>query len=249
MPTISLFRLALAAPLALALAACGNEADTAAGVSGEPVAAVPAPEGTEWRDTVSVTPQGGFLMGNPEAPIKLVEYGSLTCPGCAAFAAEAAEELKSDYVNSGRVSFELRSMLIHGTLDLVLTRLISCGSAEAAHPLSDQVWANLDTIVGQAQANGAALDAALQLPENQRFVAFAEAAGLFDFFASRGLSEDQARQCLADFGAMEQLAEQLSATAQADNVTSTPTFFLNGQRVEESGWAGVEGALQRAGAR
>lgn len=245
----SLFRFALAAPIALALAACGSEAETAAGVTSEPVAAVPAPAGTEWREVVSVTPEGGYLMGNPEAPIKLVEYGSLTCPACAAFASEGAEELKSDYVNSGRVSFEFRSMLIHGTLDLVLTRLASCGSPEAVHPLSDQIWASLDTIVGQAQTNGAALEAALQLPENQRFVAFAEAVGLFDFFAARGLSEDQARQCLADFGAMEQLAEKLQASAQAQNVTSTPTFFLNGQPVDEARWNGVEAALQRAGAR
>ena len=241
-------RFALAAPLVLALAACGSKEDATA-TQGEPVAAVPAPAGTEWRETVKVTPEGGYLLGNPEAPIKLVEYGSLTCPACAAFANTGAEKLKNDYVNSGRVSFEFRSMLIHGTMDLVLTRMISCGSPEAVHPLADQVWANLDQILPAAQANAAALDQALKLPENQRFVAFAQQAGLFDFFASRGVSTDQAKQCLADFPAMEKLAETLQKSAQEDNVTQTPTFFLNGNKLEESRWTDVEGTLQRAGAR
>ena len=244
-----MLRFAVAAPLALALAACGSNDDAATTVQGEPVAAVPAPAGTEWRDTVTVTPQGGYLMGNPEAPIKLVEYGSLTCPACAAFANDGAEKLKNDYVNSGRVSFEFRSMLIHGTMDLVLTRMVSCGSPEAVHPLSDQVWANLQEILTPAQTNAAALDQALQLPEDQRFVAFAQQAGLFDFFASRGVSTDQAKQCLADFPAMEKMAETLQKSSQEDGVTGTPTFFLNGNKLEENRWTAVEGVLQRAGAR
>ena len=244
-----MLRFAVAAPLALALAACGSNDDAATAVQGEPVAAVPAPAGTEWRETVTVTPQGGYLMGNPEAPIKLVEYGSLTCPACAAFANDGAEKLKNDYVNSGRVSFEFRSMLIHGTMDLVLTRMVSCGSPEAVHPLSDQVWANLQEILTPAQTNAAALDQALQLPEDQRFVAFAQQAGLFDFFASRGVSTDQAKQCLADFPAMEKMAETLQKRSQEDGVTGTPTFFLNGNKLEENRWTAVEGVLQRAGAR
>ena len=89
-------RFALAAPLALALAACGSDAaDTGGEIEGEAVAAVPAPEGTEWRDTVTVTDMDGYMIGNPDAPIKLVEYASLTCPTCARFAAEGMEPLIS----------------------------------------------------------------------------------------------------------------------------------------------------------
>ena len=81
----SLRRLALAlcaAPLALGLAACGD-ADEGGLPSSEPIAKIAAPAGQQWVDAVAVTPEGGWLVGNPEAPIKLVEYGSLTCPACA----------------------------------------------------------------------------------------------------------------------------------------------------------------------
>ncbi|MFD2578185.1 hypothetical protein ACFSTD_05280 [Novosphingobium colocasiae] len=75
------FGLALV-PLALALAACGKKDDAApaALASGDPVAKIAAPAGKAWADMVEVTADGGYRLGNPEAPIKLIEYGSLSCP-------------------------------------------------------------------------------------------------------------------------------------------------------------------------
>ncbi|HCJ80504.1 MAG TPA: protein-disulfide isomerase, partial [Erythrobacter sp.] len=76
-------RFALAAPLALALAACGSGAEQSGEIQGDAIAAIPAPAGSEWRTTAVMTEEGGTLVGNPDAPLKLVEYGSLTCPTCA----------------------------------------------------------------------------------------------------------------------------------------------------------------------
>ena len=72
-------RFALAAPLALALAACGSGAEETGEIKGDAIAAIPAPAGTEWRSTAVMTDDGGVLVGNPDAPLKLMEYGSLTC--------------------------------------------------------------------------------------------------------------------------------------------------------------------------
>ncbi|MFZ1742855.1 MAG: thioredoxin domain-containing protein [Pontixanthobacter sp.] len=243
---------AFTAPLALGLASCnstesGNEIPTA-----EAIAPIPAPAGKAWTDVVAMSPDGGYILGNPDAPIKLVEYGSLTCPACAAFSITGAPPLKENFVNTGRVSFEFRSMIIHGTPDLVLSRLIGCGQPEAAHPLSDQIWGNLNTLLAPMQSNSGALEQALQLPEDKRFIAFAEQTGFLDFFAARGLSKDQAKTCLADFKSMESLATKSNDSATRDNVTSTPTFFLNGRKVEagiDGPWATLEPMLKQAGAR
>jgi len=84
--------LALSAPLALALASCGDKAATDPATTESPaVQPVSAPAGTTWRETVTVTPDGGHLVGNPNAPIKLVEYGSLTCPTLPGFAFQGME--------------------------------------------------------------------------------------------------------------------------------------------------------------
>lgn len=235
----------LAAPLALGLAACSSE-DAA---SGETAAEVAPPEGSTWSQTAVRTEQGGWLVGNPDAPIKLVEYGSLTCPTCALFSEEGSVALHENYIDTGRVSFELRSTIIHGVVDLLLTRMIECAPLPAAVPLADQVWTNLDTVTAPFSANQAALEQAFDLPENQRFIAMAQTGGLIDFFAARGISSDQAQVCLADSAAITQLADVTQAAATEDGVTGTPTFFINDVRVDGTRWAEVEGALQRAGAR
>lgn len=244
------FALVLTAPLALALAACGNKADDPASAATKPVAAVPAPAGTSWRDTVAETQEEGYLVGNPQAPIKLVEYGSLTCPTCAAFGVEGMEPLLSKYVNSGRVSYELRNFAVHGPVDIVLARMVRCGAKEAVVPLSDQVWHNVQSLVEPLQKNQAALEQAMNLPMNQRFVAMAQVGGFFDFFAARGISADQARACLADVPSLEKLAAATDRYAKQDQVNGTPTFVLNGNKLDGvNSWSGLEPVLQRAGAR
>jgi len=241
---------ALAAPLALGLASCDSAGDGAGEVpQGEPVASVAPPEGQLWSDVVSVTEHSGHVIGNPDAPIKLIEYGSLTCPACANFAVTGVTPLREKYVDSGRVSFELRNFAIHGMVDLVLARLVRCGAPEAVHPLSDQVWANVAQLTEPLRTNPDALEQVGDLPMEQRFVAFAQRAGYIDFFAARGLSADQAASCLADVASMQKLADETSTQAKEFDITGTPTFFLNGVKIDGSNWASVEAALQRAGAR
>ena len=242
-------RFALAAPLALALAACGSDAaDTGGEIEGEAVAAVPAPDGTEWRDTVTVTDMDGYMIGNPDAPIKLVEYASLTCPTCARFAAEGMEPLISEYVNSGRVSFELRNQ-IHGPHDLALATMVRCTADEAFVPLSDQIFANQQQVLAPIFENQAAVEQSLNLPPEQRLVRLAEVGGFYDFFAARGLSEDQARECLADEQAYTTIADNSTSQSEELNITGTPTFLINGTAADANTWAALEPILQRAGAR
>lgn len=241
---------ALAVPLALGLVACNSGGgDAAGGVSGDVVENVAPPAGTTWSETATRTPDGGWLVGNPDAPIKLIEYGSVTCPACALFSTEGSATLHETYVDSGRVSYEFRTVLIHGAIDLLISRVLECAPVNVAVPLADQVWANLDAVTGPFQTNQAALEQAISLPENQRFVAMAQASQLDQFFAARGISTEQTQACLADSAAVTALASKSQEMSERDGVTGTPTFLLNGTKIDATRWAEVEGALQRAGAR
>ena len=241
---------ALAAPLALGLAACDSTEEVATGEvpEGEVVAEVAAPAGQQWADVASVTDYDGYVIGNPDAPIKLLEYGSLTCGACANFAVTGIPTLREEYVNSGRVSYELRNQ-VHNGIDLVLARMVRCSAPESYHALSEQVWANLGPLLEGAQSNPQGLEAAMQMPEDQRFPAVAQVAGLYDFFAARGVSEDQARTCLSDFASVQKIADNSQSQSEELNVTGTPTFFINGRNVGTQNWASLEPMLQRAGAR
>ena len=243
----SIRRIALATALAIGLAACGGDSEEGAATA-EPIAPIAAPVGQSWVETVVETPEGGILLGNPDAPIKLVEYVSHTCPACAAFAAEAADPLKEKYVSTGVVSYEMRNQ-VHNALDLALVRLTRCSGPAAAIPLAEQVWANLPQIMAPVQQNPQAIEAAMSLPEAQRFPTLAESTGLSEFFAARGISRDQQVQCLSDFSAMTAIADRSEKQSQELNVTGTPTFILNGRNIGSLDWAAVEANLQNAGAR
>lgn len=239
----------LATGLALALAACNGTDEAIDSLAGEPIAAVPAPEGQQWTDIVTISDSDGYVVGNPDAPLKLIEYASHTCGGCAYFSANGAPSLKKDYVSTGVVSLELRN-LVRDPIDLTIATLVRCGGQpQNMQPLSDQAWSSLNDIFATVNQNGAALDAATNLPPEQRFVAIAEAAGLIDFFAARGLSSDQARTCLADADAVQAIAARSQEQVEELGLTGTPTFFLNGQKLEANQWEQLEPILQRAGAR
>jgi len=242
--------LALLVPLALALAACGSGTeDAAAGPpSGEPIAATPAPAGASWVETAANTPEGGVVIGNPDAPLKLVEYASHTCPHCADFSAEASAPL-DELIASGRVSYEIRNQ-IHDGLDLTIAVLARCGgSPESFHPLTTQAWAGLGEIIEGATANQQALQAAMQSTGPQRLQQVAEQSGLLDFFAARGIARDQALQCLANEETAQTIVTNSEQQSEELGVTGTPTFFLNGARIDGTNWATIGAALQRAGAR
>ena len=251
----SAIRLTLAAlALPLTLSACSDDAATGEGgavVTNEPFDPVAAPEGQQWSQMAEVTPEGGFRIGNPDAPLKLIEYASHSCPHCATFSEEATDDIHA-YVDTGVLSFELRNQ-IHDVIDLTFATLARCGDPATFQPLAKQGWADLNDIFERAQANPQQMDAAMQVTDNTRFQRIAEASGLIDWFAARGISRDQAMQCLDGTDTPQQIAERSAQQSEELDVTGTPTFFLNGNKIEiepgSSAWTQLQPVLEQAGAR
>jgi protein-disulfide isomerase len=239
----------VALPLALGLTACKKSSDSASGgaSSSAPAAATTPPAGKQWSDVVAKTADGnGMVMGNPNAAIKVVEYGSLSCPHCAKLAEEAMGPLKGTYIASGKVSYEYRSFAIHPQ-DIPLTVLVRCAGPDAYFGMVEQVYANFDAM---NTAMGKGLDkakAAMSLPAVQRYGALSDALGYTDFFAARGLPVDQQHQCLANMGAAEAVAKESEAIS-AKGIDSTPTMFVNGTKVAGAEWKQLEAAIKAAGA-
>lgn len=241
-------RLALAAFVVLLVAGWGSRTGGANGSAPTaPIAAVAPPAGQQWTDVVVKTADG-YRMGNPEAPIKLVEYGSLSCPHCAKLAQDGMQPLIDKYVDSGRVSYEFRSFAIHGIIDLPLTVLVRCDTPDAFFPLVEQIYTNQEDLIKRAEAGNDKAKAASDLPPNQRWVALADAFGLTDFFAARGLPVDQAHACLAKAEDAQKVADQTQKWSE-QGVDSTPTLEINGGKTDIREWKELEPALQRAGAR
>lgn len=241
----------LTLPLIALVAACSGDADdgTAMAEASEPLPMVEAPAGQEWATTVTKTDAGGYLMGNPDAPIKLVEFASLTCSHCADFAAEAFSTIRDDYVSTGRVSFEIRNF-VRDPLDLTAAALTRCGPDTAYFALTEQTFGYQATLFEKAQAMGEdGYNRVIQLPSEQRYPALAQALGLYDFFGQRGISSDQANQCLSKVEDVEALAKRTQKATEEFNIAGTPTFLLNGRVYDFTGWPALEAQLQKMGAR
>ena len=237
-----------AVPLALGLSACHkSDNGSTSGVSGDTVASVAAPAGKSWSDVVAPTPDGGMVMGNPNAPIKLLEYGSLSCPHCAHLANEGMTKLIGTYVNSGRVSYEYRSFAIHG-IDIPLTVLAHCADQSAFFGLVEQLYANQETLMKRAMDGQAQAKVAETLPPAQRLVSMADAYGFTQFFSARGVPIAKAHACLANTAAAETVAKQAETWGNL-GIDSTPTLIINGVRTTALTWPDLEAALKAAGAR
>lgn len=247
-------RIALSAGIALLLAACssGNDGNSATTSTAKPRVAAPAkaPDGKAWVDVVSRTPEGGMRMGNPDAPIKLIEYGARTCPTCAAFDLNGFPLLKSEMVATGKVSYEFRDFPVHGPLDIAPILLGHCVEPAAFFPMLDEMYRNQQTLLAKEQDVGKAAQTALVgKSPNEIGIFFAEGLGYLDFVKQRGVPEGKARACLNDKKALDELSNNLKIADEKYHVSGTPTFIINDKVAEGVlDWNGLKPLLVAAGA-
>jgi protein-disulfide isomerase len=231
----------------LILAGCGDQGGNASG-NAPAIEKIAAPNNGDWTEIVSETPEGGYRMGNPEAPVKLVEYGSLSCPHCAEFAEQGGPTVRENYVKTGRVSWEFRPYLLFPS-DPGVTLLLRCQGASPFFQTSDQLYADQATWMGSLQraASAPGVEAQLQsMPPQQRAAAMVKMAGLDEFFRGRGMPQARIDSCLADQQALQDLLARTERAGE-EGVQGTPTFFINGNIVPNAAsWAALEPALRAA---
>ena len=199
---------------------------------------------TDWSKVASATAAGGFVMGNPAAKVKLIEYGSLTCSHCRHFDGEGVTPLIANYVRSGKVSWEFRSFLLNG-FDIPATLTASCNGAARFFPLLRALYAAQPDWVAKMQAIPAdRLEAIRKLSPPQQFAAIGEAAGFPVFAAAHGVPAGKIGACLSNETAARKLAQGTADAANEDHVNGTPTFMVNGVKLDYSGASSVWGAVQ-----
>lgn len=239
--------IALGTLAAMTLAACDG---ASTGPSGDAVAKIAAPAGQKWSEVVRAT-QDGFVMGNPDAPLKLIEFASPTCSHCAEFSRTGAAALKSEFVDSGRVSLEIRPFLINPLQDSMIAATLTCAGTDRFFPLLENVYASQEELFGGFQnADEAAVQAAANLPPDQRFGSVANAIGISTFFAARGIPAEETARCLSNPAAIEKFNESTQRNSTEFEISGTPTFVLNGEVLEGAGtWEALRERLMAAGAR
>jgi protein-disulfide isomerase len=241
-------RIALLSSLgALALAGCGGGADDPAKEK-DVVAKVAPPAGKSWSQVVRVDGDG-VVMGNPDAPIKLEEYGAFTCGHCAKFAQDSHEELKRDFVDTGRVSYKLTPFMLH-PVDAISGAIVKCTGPDRFFPLADATFLEHEAFIAGASKPQPGIEEAMKLPPAQRFVALAKGWGIDQFYQQRGVPAATIQQCLAKVENVEAIEKGTNAGVEKYQITGTPTFIINGQVVEGvAAWGLLRDRLRTMGAR
>jgi protein-disulfide isomerase len=193
----SLRRLAFAAVFsAAALAAHGA------------LAAAAAPEPERTADMAAVLKPGPLpelAMGDPSG-VAVVEYGSLTCPHCAAFDREVFPELKKDYIDTGKVRFLFREFS-RNTLDVAAFVLARCVG-------DDKAFAAIELLFNQ-QDKWAFVDKPLE--------------PLIAAMRPAGLTHDQAMACLKDQSKADAIVAIAKRASEDIKISGTPTFVIDGK--------------------
>jgi protein-disulfide isomerase len=156
-------------------------------------------------------PRQGRLLGNPDAPVKLVEYGDYQCPGCAQFTRVVQPLLIEEFIADGQVSFEFRDFAFLGPDSIV--------AAEAAHCAEEQgkFWEYHDALYynqGDHKNDGSY--------SVENLTRMAELAGL-DMPAFN--------DCLAS-GRHQVSVEASSTEARSIGLPGTPALLLNGELLQ-----------------
>lgn len=238
-----------AAALLLVLAGCGggagNDSAKGGGAPGAQLKQIPAPNGGDWTQVVSET-ERGVRMGNPDAPVKLVEFASITCPHCGEFAATGTAPLRDRYVRSGQVSWEYRPYMIFAT-DPGLFALLRCRGPEPYFQLVEQLYADQANWAVRAQTIQQQQEAALAaMAPPDRAVALIRGAQLDQFFRQRGMPQSQIDSCLADQQNLQRVADLTTRTNTEEQIRGTPAFYINGNAADVGTWAELEPLLRQA---
>jgi len=232
----------------VSIAGCNSKQGDAATNAPAKLQQVAPPKGGDWSQVVSPTSSGGYLMGNPGAKVKLVEYGSLTCPHCREFDEKGVPLLIGKYVKSGQVSWEFRNY-VRDAFDLSASLIARCNGAKGFFPLSRALYKDQPTWVGKIQAAPPAqLEQLQNLPPNQQFVKLANVAGLQQWAVMRGVPVAKSNQCLSNTKSVDQLVQMTGdATTQFPDFQGTPTFVINGSMLDKTAtWDALEPQIKTA---
>ena len=207
---------------------------------------VAPPKGGDWTMVVNATPAGGFMMGNPNAKVKLVEYGSLTCPHCREFDEQGMPALIDNYIKKGLVSLEFRNF-VRDQFDMAASLVARCGGPDRFFPLTRALYADQSVWIQKAIDQPEKQQALQSLPPNRIFVEAANLAELPQWAAQRGLPSAQANACLANETEVTKLVQMQSDAVSNFNVPGTPAFVINGKLVENSAnWPSLEPEIKKA---
>ena len=167
-----------------------------------------------------------MIAGNPDATVEIIEYASFTCPHCATFHQGAFKQLKSEYIDTGKIRFVYREVFFD-RFGLWASLVARCGGADKFFGITDLIYA------GQSEWTRAGEPAAI-VEELRKIGRLA------------GLDNDTLEACLQDGDRAQALVAWYQENAEADGIDSTPSFVINGKKYANMSYAEMKQIIDDA---
>jgi protein-disulfide isomerase len=151
-----------------------------------------------------------IVLGPAEAKVTIVEYASLSCGHCAAFHKNVLPELKTKYIDTGKIRLIMRD---HPGNDRAVAgaMLARCLPNDKAYPL---------------------IDALFKLQDQWAFVKESPLPKLLEIAKQAGFTEESFNKCLTDDKLLKTINGNFETALTKFGVRATPTFFVNGKRLQ-----------------
>ena len=199
-----------------------------------------------WSSTVTASPIGAFVVGNPAAKVRLVEYFSYTCHVCADFAKAGSVPLKTQYVDRGLVLFEYRN-LVRDPVDMTAALLARCGAPRAFPGNHQAIFNAFPAVIAKIQkATDAQKTSWFEGTTGERARKIGAGTGLTALMRARGYTQAQIDAALDSEVAQAELTGMTNIGLNADRVEGTPSFFVNGRNAGVTAWPALKSKLDLA---
>jgi protein-disulfide isomerase len=164
-------------------------------------------------------------MGDPSAPVVIIEYAAPTCPHCAHFATDGLPHLKQEYIDEGKVFYVFRTFPLM-PLDGAVEQIARCLPRDQYFPFLDMLFRNQS----EWDPDGFAI------PDVRS--AIVKMAG------RAGIAPDKVDACIADRQGVERINRIAEEGVNKYGVRAVPTFVINGKVVEGyGGWTALKAEI------
>lgn len=181
-----------------------------------------------WLNTFAVTKDGGHVLGNPNAKVKLSAFESYTCHVCNDFEKDAGAAIRLAYIQPGKVSLEVRHA-IRDPVDLTAAMLTECVPPNKFFAVHRALYVNFPKTLALLSDHTKAQEARWFSDDRaagRRTIA--QDFGFYDILEAQGLSRPKATQCLNNDALAQKLVEQSAADSKQYVIAGTPSFTING---------------------
>lgn len=170
-----------------------------------------------------------MTLGNPDAPVTVIEYASFTCPHCATFHKGPYKQLKTEYIDTGKINFVYREVYFD-RFGLWASAMARCaGTPQAFFGITDMLYA---AQAEWARAGGG--DPAAIVEEMRKIGRLA------------GLESDQLDACLQDNDQLRTLVAWYQQNAEEHGISSTPSFVIDGTTYQNMSYEEMARLIEEA---